>query len=40
MGSAAKKPVPMRSRRSGVKKAELVRKNQEILKKFVNDKVK
>ena len=40
MGSAAKKPRAMRSRRSGVKKAELVRKNQEILKKFINDKVK
>ena len=40
MGTAAKKPRAMRSRRSGVKKAELVRKNQEILKKFVNDKVK
>jgi hypothetical protein len=40
MGTAAKKPRAMRSRRSGVKKAELVRKNQEILKKFINDKVK
>ena len=40
MGSAAKKPRAMRSRRSGVKKAELVRKNQEILKKLINDKVK
>ena len=40
MGTAAKKPKAQRSRRSGVKKAELVRKNQEILKKFVNDKVK
>lgn len=40
MGTAAKKPRPMRSRRSGVKKAELVKKNQEILKKFVSDKVK
>ncbi len=40
MGSKAKKPKAMRSRRSGVKKAELVRKNQEILKKFINDKVK
>ena len=40
MGSKAKKPRAMRSVRSGVKKAELVRKNQEILKKFVNDKVK
>ena len=40
MGSKAKKPKAMRSRRSGVKKAELVRKNQEILKKLINDKVK
>jgi len=40
MGSKAKKPRAMRSRRSGVKKAELVRKNQEILKKFINDKIK
>ncbi len=40
MGTAAKKPRAMRSRRSGVKKAELVRKNQEIIKKFINDKVK
>ena len=40
MGTAAKKPRAMRSRRSGVKKAELVRQNQEILKKFINDKVK
>lgn len=40
MGTAAKKPQAMRSRRSGVKKAELVRKNQEILKKFLKDKVK
>jgi hypothetical protein len=39
MGSKAKKPKAMRSRRSGVKKAELVRKNQEILKKFINDKI-
>ena len=40
MGSKAKKPRAMRSRRSGVKKAELVRKNQQILKKLINDKVK
>ena len=40
MGSKAKKPRAMRSRRSGVKKAEIVRKNQEILKKFVSDKLK
>ena len=40
MGTKAKKPRAMRSRRSGIKKAELVRKNQEILKKLINDKVK
>ena len=40
MGSKAKKPKAMRSSRSGVKKAELLRKNQEILKKLINDKVK
>lgn len=33
MGTAAKKKRPMRSRRSGVKKAELVRANQAILSK-------
>ena len=33
MGSAAKKKRPMRSRRSGVKKAELVKANQAILNK-------
>jgi hypothetical protein len=40
MGTKAKKPRAMRSRRSGVKKAELVKKNNEILKKLINDKVK
>ena len=40
MGSKAKKPRAMRSRRSGVKKAELVKKNNEILKNLINDKVK
>jgi len=34
MGTAAKKPRPMRSRRSGVKKLEIMKKNLEILKKF------
>ena len=33
MGSAAKKKRPMRSRRSGIKKAELVKANQVILNK-------
>jgi hypothetical protein len=40
MGTKAKKPRAMRSRRSGVKKAELVKKNNEILNKLINDKVK
>lgn len=34
MGSAAKKPRPMRSRRSGVKKKQLVDANLAILKKL------
>jgi hypothetical protein len=33
MGTAPKKKRPMRSRRSGVKKAELVKSNQLILAK-------
>jgi hypothetical protein len=40
MGSKAKKPRSMRSRRSGVKKKELVDANLVILKKLQNDKVK
>jgi hypothetical protein len=40
MGTKAKKPRAMRSRRSGIKKAELVRKNHQIIKKFISDKVK
>jgi hypothetical protein len=31
MGSAAKKPKAQRSRRSGIKKAELVKQNQETI---------
>jgi hypothetical protein len=34
MGTAAKKPRAMRSRRSGVKKMELIKKNLEVLKKL------
>ena len=34
MGTAAKKKRPMRSKRSGVKKAELVKANQVILNKI------
>ena len=40
MGSAAKKPRAMRSRRSGVKKMELVKANLEVLNKVKNDKAK
>jgi len=32
MGSAAKKPRPMRSRKSGLKKTKLIKKNIEVLK--------
>jgi hypothetical protein len=34
MGTAAKKKRPMRSRRSGVKKVELVKANQIVLNKI------
>jgi hypothetical protein len=34
MGTAAKKKRPMRSRRSGVKKLTLVKKNLEVLSKL------
>ena len=34
MGSAAKKPRAMRSRRSGVKKMEVIKKNLEIINRF------
>ena len=34
MGTAAKKPRAMRSRRSGVKKMRLIKQNLEILKKI------
>jgi hypothetical protein len=34
MGTAAKKPRAMRSRRSGIKKLKLVNTNLAILKKF------
>jgi hypothetical protein len=35
MGTASKKPRAMRSRRSGVKKLELIKKNIGILKKYL-----
>jgi len=38
MGSAPKKPRAMRSKRSGVKKMEQVKRNLEILKKFLTKK--
>ena len=34
MGTAAKKPRAMRSRRSGIKKLRLIKQNLEILKKI------
>ncbi len=40
MGSAAKKKRAMRSRRSGVKKKQLVDSNLAILKKLESDKIK
>jgi hypothetical protein len=35
MGTAAKKPRPMRSRRSGIKSKTLIDKNLSILKKYI-----
>ena len=37
MGSAAKKPKPQRSKRSGRKKQELFHANQAILKKLLKE---
>jgi hypothetical protein len=37
MGSAAKKPKPMRSKRSGRKKQEIFQANQEILKRLLKE---
>lgn len=34
MAKAQKKPKAQRSRRSGVKKAELVKHNQQVIKKY------
>ena len=34
MGTAAKKPRPMRSRRSGMKKLRLIKQNLEVLNKI------
>lgn len=38
MGTAAKKPRPMRSRKSGLKKKKLIDANIAILKKLESDK--
>jgi hypothetical protein len=40
MANAKPKPVPMRSRRSGLKKKKLIDANLAILKKLENDKTK
>lgn len=40
MANAKKKPVARRSRRSGVKKMELVRKNNEILQRLIKQATK
>ena len=40
MGTAAPKKRAMRSVKSGVKTAELIKQNQEILNRLANDKVK
>ena len=40
MGTAPKKKRAMRSVKSGVKTAELIKKNLEVLNKLKNDKVK
>ena len=39
MANTAPKKRPMRSRRSGIKKTELVKANLEVLKKFNNSKL-
>ena len=37
MGTAAKKPRAMRSKRSGVKKMKLIKENLELIKKIEKD---
>jgi hypothetical protein len=39
MANATPKKRPMRSKRSGIKKVELVKANLEVLKKFTNSKL-
>lgn len=36
MGSAPKKPRPMRSRKSGIKKHNQIKENLKVLKKFLS----
>jgi hypothetical protein len=36
MAKKSKKPVPMRSKRSGIKTAKRISKNHEVLKKLAN----
>ena len=40
MANKKKKPVARRSRRSGVKKMEQIKKNNDIIKKYVDDRFK
>jgi hypothetical protein len=40
MGTAPKKKRAMRSRKSGVKKLELIKQNQDLLNKLKNDTIK
>jgi hypothetical protein len=40
MAQAKKKPVPMRSRKSGLKKMKLIKQNLEVLKRLESDKIK
>ena len=37
MGTAAKKPKPMKSKKSGIKTSKRITKNHEILKKIQNE---
>ena len=38
MGSAAKKPKPMKSRKSGIKTGKRLKANHEVLKKYITKK--
>lgn len=37
MGSASKKPKPMKSRKSGLKTAKRINKNHEVLKNYLTN---